>query len=72
MGGLFCAPPSGEGGAPLHRRDRRSLPSGRVGFLPSGRAPLTGPFLLSVPDGVLLGGLPPAAYFSRQRKVGKS
>ena len=28
--------------------------------------------LLSVPDGVSFGVLPPAAYFSRQRKVGKS
>ena len=29
-------------------------------------------FALSIPDGVLSGVLPPAAYFSRQRKVGKS
>ena len=49
-----------------------------VGFVPSiagtgAFCPLTGAdFVLSVPDGVLLGVLPPAGNFSRQRKVTKS
>ena len=37
-------------------------------FLPAD----AGGFVLSVPDGVSFGVMPPAAYFSRGRKVGKS